>query len=64
MGRRFMKRLYTTHWLRIAVPGAVLLQFGGCLGPNPGFFVSTSAANASIMFFVQQFWRGLIGAGG
>ena len=59
-----MKRLCSTHWLRIVVPGAVLLQLGGCLGPNPGFFVSTSAGNATIMFFVQQFWRALIGGGG
>ena len=59
-----MKRLFSTHWLRIVVPGAVLLQIGGCVGPNPGFFLSTSAANATIGFFVQQFWGALVGGGG
>lgn len=31
----------------------LLLGLGSCIGPNPGFFVSTSAANASIMTVVS-----------
>ena len=33
--------------------GAVLLGFGGCLGPNPLFFVGSSAANVTIMRLVN-----------
>jgi len=42
--------------------GAVLLQFGGCLGPNPGFFISTSIANATILNLVQRVLNSVLGA--
>ena len=46
----------------VLVPGAFLLQFGGCLGPNPGFFISTAAANATIMNLVQRVLNGVLGS--
>ncbi len=33
----------------------MLLGITGCLGPNPGFFISTSAANATIFTLVNGF---------
>ncbi len=48
--------------LRIVLAGAALLALGGCLGPNPGFFVSSSVANATIFNFVQRFWNAVLGA--
>ena len=42
-----MTRLSLRRWLWLAAPGALLYGLGGCLGPNPGFFISTSAANGS-----------------
>lgn len=41
--------------------GAVLLQFGGCLGPNPWFFVTTSVANATISNLVQRLLNSVLG---
>jgi len=46
---------------RVLPAGVVLLGLGGCLGPNPGFFVSTSIANATILSFVQRFWNAVLG---
>lgn len=51
-------------WIHLAASGAILLGFGGCLGPNPGFFVSSSAANASIFTLVNSFLSGALGLGG
>jgi len=48
----------------MALGGAVLLQFGGCLGPNPGFFIGTSAANAAIFTLINTFLSNLIRGGG
>ena len=33
--------------------GAVLLAVGGCLGPNPLFFLGSSAANATVVRLVN-----------
>lgn len=35
------------------VGGVVLLGAGGCLGPNPLFFIGSSAANVTIMRLVN-----------
>ncbi len=59
-----MRILCTKRWLRIAVPGAVLLGIGGCLGPNPGFFISSSVANASIFTLVNTFLSNALGLDG
>lgn len=49
-----MRFLLAQRWLRLAVPGSVLLGLSSCLGPNPGFFISTGVANATIMNLVQR----------
>ena len=59
-----MKTIRTTRWLRLLVPGAVMFGLSGCLGPNPGFFISTSAANATIFTLVNSFLTNLLGLGG
>lgn len=51
-------------WLRFAMPGAGMLILSGCLRPNPGFFISTSAANATISTLVSAFLTELLGLGG
>ncbi len=52
------------RWVRILVSGSVLFGIGGCLGPNPGFFISTSAANASIFTLVGSVLNNALGLGG
>ena len=59
-----MRCLRWKRTLQLVVPGALLLQFGGCLGPNPGFFIGTSIANATIATLVNAFWSNLLGLGG
>ena len=49
--------------VRLAVPGAFLFALGGCLGPNPGFFISTSAANATISTLVSTLIGSALSAG-
>ncbi len=55
-----MRELRFSKQLCCLLSGAVLLNLGGCLGPNPGFFVSTSAANATIMTLVSSFWNNIL----
>jgi len=50
--------------LRLSVVGAVLCGLSSCLGPNPGFFISTSAANATISTLVGSFVEHVLGQGG
>jgi len=52
------------RWLRISALGTILLGVGSCLGPNPGFFISTSAANAGIFTLVSSFLTNALGLGG
>ena len=56
-----MRSLRIQRRLGLILGGAVLLQFGGCLGPNPGFFISTSVANATISTLVNTFLTSLLG---
>ncbi len=58
-----MKTFRLTRWLKLMLIGGVMLQIGGCLGPNPGFFVSTSVANATIMNIVGAIFSGLLQGG-
>lgn len=55
-----MNQARKRRWMLLVMPGALLVGLGGCLGPNPGFFISSSAANATIMNLVNQFWNGLL----
>lgn len=55
-----MRELRFPKQICYLLSGAVLLNLGGCLGPNPGFFVSTSAANATIMTLVSSFWNNIL----
>ncbi|MCH7591707.1 MAG: hypothetical protein IH989_02850 [Planctomycetes bacterium] len=50
-------------WIHLAASGALLFGLGGCLGPNPGFFISSSAANASIFTLVNSFLTNALGLG-
>ncbi len=59
-----MKLFRSTRWLPLVIPGALLFGVGGCLGPNPGFFISTSAANAAIMTLVNTVLTNALGLGG
>ena len=58
-----MKTVRLAKCLRLMLVGGVMLQVGGCVGPNPGFFVSTSIANATIMNIVGAIFSGLLQGG-
>ena len=51
-------------WIHLTASGALLFGLGGCLGPNPGFFISSSVANASIFTVVNSLLSGALGLGG
>ncbi len=55
-----MKTVRLAKWMKLLVVGGVMFQIGGCLGPNPVFFISTSAANATIMNIVSALFNSLI----
>ena len=58
-----MKMVRFTRWFELLLVGGVMLQLGGCVGPNPGFFISTSVANAAIMNIVSAFFSSLLQRG-
>ena len=60
--KRMKQALRRRGALRLVASGAVLAALGGCLGPNPGFFISSSVANATIFNLVQRFWNAVLGA--
>ena len=49
--------------MKLLLFGGVVFQIGGCLGPNPGFFIGTSAANATIMNIVSALFNNLLQGG-
>lgn len=53
MGRRFT----------LLGAGGVLLFIGGCLGPNPLFFLGTSATNAAVMRLVNMAFDTVLSGG-
>ncbi len=55
-----MKTVRLAKWMKLLLVGGVMFQIGGCLGPNPAFFISTSAANATIMNIVSALFNSLI----
>ncbi len=59
-----MKHSRLFQWSRLVCSGALLFGLGGCLGPNPGFFVSTSAANAAISSLVKALLDNLLASTG
>jgi hypothetical protein len=42
-----------TKWLKIALPGCVLLQLTGCFGADPQFYFASSIANAVVFNIVS-----------
>ncbi|MFQ5502543.1 MAG: hypothetical protein ACE5EQ_09625 [Phycisphaerae bacterium] len=59
-----MKLIRLHRWLRLIIPGVAVFELSGCLGPNPGFFVGTSVANATISTLVSAFLKAFLGLGG
>ncbi|MFQ5463254.1 MAG: hypothetical protein ACE5E5_11585 [Phycisphaerae bacterium] len=57
-----MKPSRYAKWMGLMVGGAALFQFAGCLGPNPGFFISSAAANATISTLVGSLINGVLSA--
>ena len=60
-GVRFSR---SKKWIQLMASGALLFGVSGCLGPNPGFFISSSVANASIFTVVNSLLSGALGLGG
>lgn len=46
-------RTRKAKWLKLAVPGAVVLQFSACFGGDPTFFFTSSIANAVVFNLVS-----------
>ena len=59
-----MRFSLSKKWMQLAASGAVLFGLGGCLGPNPGFFISSSAANTTISTLVSSFLSAALNLGG
>ncbi len=59
-----MKLRRRVRWLCLCVPGSVIFGLSGCLGPNPGFFISPNAAGAAIFTLVNSFLTTTLGLGG
>ena len=58
-----MKTIRLAKWMKLLLVGGVMFQIGGCLGPNPAFFISTSAANATIMNIIGALFNSLLQGG-
>jgi len=58
-----MKTIRLGKWMRLLLVGGVMFQIGGCLGPNPAFFIGTSAANATIMNIIGALFNSLLQGG-
>ncbi len=58
-----MKTAKLAKWMRLLLVGGAVFQIGGCFGPNPGFFIGTSAANATIMNIVSALFNSLLQGG-
>ena len=62
-GNMIMKKLRVIRLCGLLAGGGVLFGFGGCLGPNPLFFLSTSAANATVMRLVNTLLDSILTTG-
>ena len=58
-----MKTVRLARLMRLLLVGGVVFQIGGCVGPNPGFFISTSVANATIMNIIGALFNSLLQGG-
>ena len=52
----------TRRWQRLVLTSTLLFSLGGCLGPNPGFFITSAAANATIMTLVSGWVNSVLNA--
>ncbi len=59
-----MRSMRSKRWLHLLIPGAVMMQLSGCLGPNPGFFVGSTVAGTTISALTNAFLNNLLGLGG
>lgn len=57
-----MTHASTRRWQGLAITCTLLFGLNGCLGPNPGFFITSAAANATIMTLVSGWVNGLVNA--
>ncbi len=58
-----MKTVRLARWMKLLLVGGVVFQIGGWVGPNPGLFISTSVANATIMNIVGALFNSLLQGG-
>lgn len=56
-----MRKVSVVHVVRLIGGGGLLLFTTGCLGPNPLFFLGSSAAGASVGRLVNLFFDMLVG---
>lgn len=46
-----------TKWLWLALPGCMLLQFAGCFGGDPAFFLTSTVVNAVVFNLVSTLFN-------
>lgn len=59
-----MRSVTSKRWLYVLIPGAVMMQLSGCLGPNPGFFVGSTVAGTTISALTNAILNNLLSLGG
>ena len=52
-----MRSVRMMKWLRLAVPGACLVQITACLGPDPEFYLTSLATNAVVSEVISLFFQ-------
>ncbi|MCH7702042.1 MAG: hypothetical protein IID37_10165 [Planctomycetes bacterium] len=59
-----MRSAHSKRWVYLLIPGAVMMQLSGCLGPNPGFFVGSTVAGTTISALTNAFLNNILALGG
>ena len=59
-----MRSANSRRWLYVLIPGAVMMQLSGCLGPNPGFFVGSTVAGTTISALTNAILNNILNLGG
>lgn len=59
-----MRTAHSRRWVYLLIPGAVMMQLSGCLGPNPGFFVGSTVAGTTISALTNAILNNLLSLGG
>lgn len=59
-----MRSAHSKRWVYLLIPGAVMMQLSGCLGPNPGFFVGSTVAGTTISALTNAILNNLLNLGG